>query len=122
MASINEIRYVDKLRLVGGVDPYKIDVEDMSKDPLQLPLIEYGDIYNDLINTSSAYTGQSLKAYKSLDSYNYFISGKVSDILTFVPPTSSSSALKFVVTAKVCTNVFLIMIQWLSVCQRKLTS
>jgi len=104
------------MRLVGGVDPYEIDVENMSKDPLHLPLIEYGDIYNYLINTSSAYTGQSLKAYKSLDSYNYLISGKVSDILTFVPPTSSSSALNIILTAKVCTNVFLIMIQWLSIC------
>ena len=108
MASINDIRYAYKLRLVGGVDPYEIDVEDMSKDPLHLPLIENGDIYNDLINTSSAYTGHSLKAYKLLDSYNYFISGKVSDILTFVPPMSSSSALNIVVTAKACTNVFLI--------------
>ena len=44
------------------------------------PDIEYPDIYNYLISTPSLYTKDMLKAYKSLESYNYFISRWVGDV------------------------------------------
>ena len=39
------------------------------------PDVEYPNIYNYLIE--SPYTGENLKAYKSLDAFNYFVSGWV---------------------------------------------
>lgn len=42
--------------------------------------VEYPDIYHFLIATPNLFTGDSLKAYKSLDVYNYYISGWVNNI------------------------------------------
>ena len=39
------------------------------------PEVTYPDIVNYLVYTQSAYTLAELKAYKSLQGYNYFISG-----------------------------------------------
>ena len=63
------------------------------------PRVEYPDIYNYLIQTPSVYTGESLKAYKSLDSYRYHTDGwvgkvKVCKILRLASPN-------FMVTASV---------------------
>ena len=40
----------------------------------------YPDIYNYLINTPSFCTREKLKAYKSMDGYNFFCSGWVSNL------------------------------------------
>ena len=60
-------------------DPYTL-VENW-KDILKLlPEIIWADIYNYLINTPSLYTNENLKAYKSLEAYNFFVSGHVHDV------------------------------------------
>ena len=41
------------------------------------PSVEYADIYTYLIDTPGVYTREKLKARKSLDGYNYFMSGHV---------------------------------------------
>ena len=44
------------------------------------PDVLYADIYYYLILTPSEYTHDQLKAYKSLDGYNYFVNGWVSNL------------------------------------------
>ena len=44
------------------------------------PDVEYGDVFNYLIESPSVYTGKLLKAYKSLDAYNFFASGWVDNV------------------------------------------
>ena len=46
------------------------------------------NIYNFLIETPSLYTGESLKAYKSLDAYNYYLNGWVGNVTVFKVPGS----------------------------------
>ena len=49
-------------------------------DWYEWPEVTYADIYNFLINTTSYCTHEQLKAYKSLDGYNFFVNGWVTNI------------------------------------------
>jgi hypothetical protein len=64
-------RYIEKISFI-RVDPYCIDFKNSEKI---LPPVSLIDIYNYFVLKKSAYTGEQLKAYKSLESYNFFISG-----------------------------------------------
>ena len=48
------------------------------------PALMHANIYNYLILTPSLYTHEQLKSYKSLDAYNRFVNGWVSDIVVTV--------------------------------------
>ena len=72
-------RYLQKLR-IGGIglpDPFGIDEGLWSEDVKRWPTMEFGDLYSYLVNTEGTYTKKSLKAYKSLEAYNYFFNGYV---------------------------------------------
>ena len=78
----DKTRYVQKLTLNNNEilpDPYAIS-EGWSNDVSRLPDVAYPDIYNYLIETPSDFTKDKLKAYKSLEAYNFFISGHVHDV------------------------------------------
>ena len=60
-------------------DPNTI-VENWKDNVMLLPDITWADIYNYLINTPSLYTNENLKTYKSLEAYNFFVSGHVHDV------------------------------------------
>ena len=73
-----KLSYKEKLEKLGGIeDPYlqwghsTLKAEEWQN----WPKVEYPDIYNFLIQSPSLYTGESLKAYKSLDAYNYYMNG-----------------------------------------------
>ena len=66
--------YKSKLMLTNGKilpDPFTL-TSNWSNDVTLIPEINWPDIYNYLINTPSQFTYQSLKAYKSLESFNFF--------------------------------------------------
>lgn len=77
-------RYNRKLQIISNQDPYEIPVNAWRRNVEDLPSISYPDIVNYLVNTQSTYTLSELKAYKSLEAYNYFISGWVKDIKTII--------------------------------------
>ena len=60
-------------------DPYTL-VENWKDNEKLLPDITLTDIYNYVINTPSLYTNENLRAYKSLEAYNFFASGHVHDV------------------------------------------
>ena len=75
-------RYTEKLDLIGKDvnDPYFVCTKEVVKKDEDLPLVEYPDVYNYLINAPSPYTKQQLKAYKSLEGYNFLVSGWVGEM------------------------------------------
>ena len=66
-------RYKDKLTLIGSPGPFLIPksmfvnlLSEIGSDVLiELPNIEWPDIFNYLVNSSSAYTFKALESYKS---------------------------------------------------------
>ena len=56
-----------------------------------LPDITYPDIYHYLIEYPSLFSKESLKAYKSLESYTFSVSGNVQNIMKLKRNASSAS-------------------------------
>ena len=73
-------RYSQKIDIL-GFDPYLLPNQLLTplKSVVILPNISFGDIYTYLVHNPSPYTGESLKAYKSMEAYMYFKSGWVND-------------------------------------------
>ena len=69
--------YEEKLKKISNIDPYNLSASFYSDSSENWPSIEFPDMVNYLLFTSSRYTNDQLKAYKSLDSYQYFIAGWV---------------------------------------------
>lgn len=76
-------RYLEKLTIGGQVlsDPYLMDEASWCDDMTKWPELQFGDVYTYLINTKGLFTKEKLKAYKSLEAYNYFYNGYVRTVL-----------------------------------------
>ena len=73
------MRYVDKIKVIGNIDPYVLPDNQFKNDDSLLPPVTYPDIFTYFIYKTSYYTKQELKAYKSLEAYNQFTSGWVKE-------------------------------------------
>ena len=73
-------RYVEKLKVIGGVDPYKVDKRDWRDDVDLFPAVTYADLLIYLVHNPSLYTLESFRAYKSLETFNNFLSGWVKEL------------------------------------------
>ena len=63
-------------------DPYGI-AENWKNDEKVMSDVSWGDMYdmyNYLVNSPSEYTHDNLKAYKSLEAFNFFVCNHVQDI------------------------------------------
>ena len=74
-------------------DPYAVTDEKWVDDIITWISVEYGDIYSDLIDSRGRYTKESLKAFKSLEAYNYFVSGRVRTVYLYKPSEQSRYAI-----------------------------
>lgn len=69
-------RYLEKTKDIG--DPYCYSFDSLSSD--DFPAIRSHDIFNYLVLSTSFCSSDRFKAYKSMESYKYFISGFVSHV------------------------------------------
>ena len=56
-----------------AIDPYQIDIREWKDDVTLWPPVEFGEIYTYLVDTPGPFTREKLKAYKSLETFNYYI-------------------------------------------------
>ena len=90
LGSQDKDRYLEKLSSV-QVDPYLIMKNQWEDDVKLFPAVSYPDIVTYLLFTKSPFTAENLKAYKSLEAYNQFVSGWVRDLGVVKPPTDAES-------------------------------
>ena len=76
----NDIK--SKLHSAKERDPYTVKKSDLSYEIDDYPAVSFPDICNYLVLQTSFYTTKQMKAYKSMEAYNYFISGWVKEIGT----------------------------------------
>ena len=65
-----------------GCDPYLMKMGEFSVELKDLLTVEAVDITNYLVLQTSYYTRHQIKAYKSLEAYNFFVRGWVHDLGT----------------------------------------
>ena len=76
-------RYKEKLKAIGGVDPYCIEVDDTNSTEATNPDIIYFDVVNYLVFSPSPYTTEDMKPYKSLETYNQVLEGWVTKVKVY---------------------------------------
>lgn len=79
LPTVERDRYIRKLKCLHGgpgvdkyEDPYEIKEELWIDDVSKWPSVEFPALYVYFIETPGGYTRESLKAYKSLEAYNYY--------------------------------------------------
>ena len=77
-------RYLEKLELLGGFDPYETGKSEWQDDVDLWPSISHIHLGMYLLYSASPYTGEDLLNYKSLDCYINFVSGWVREVLVKV--------------------------------------
>ena len=75
-------RYIEKIAQISFDDPYLINPNDFDSGTDFLPKTSYPDIVNYLLFAPSPSTGEELKSYKSMDSYQHYVSGYVKSVGT----------------------------------------
>jgi hypothetical protein len=73
-------RCIEKIKFCDGIDPYRLKKSDFSYNHDDFPFITFPDISNYLVLSMSFYTTQQMKAFKSMEAYNFFVSGWVKDV------------------------------------------
>ncbi len=68
-------RYQEKIKLIGSLNPFLLPTNRGLAALLTLPPVEASDIVSYLVLQTSFLTAKQFKAYKSLESYNQFVSG-----------------------------------------------
>ena len=63
------------------LDLYEISNERWTDNVMLWPPVEFGEVYTYLIDTPGQFTREKMKAYKSLDAFNYYIRLQLSNRL-----------------------------------------
>ena len=94
-------RYLKRLNVTGGIDPYKTEKKEWKDDVDLWPSITHINLAMYLLVTCGLYSGNDLLKYKSFDYYRNFLSGWVREVLVMPIVTDSDGQERRVVIAKV---------------------
>jgi len=85
--------YLAKVRSL-GIDscPYSIGKTEWVDDMKMWPPVTFPDVYGYLVDTPGDFTREKLKAFKSLDAYNFVISGWVKPLLVLKRDSANRSS------------------------------
>lgn len=72
---------INCLLRVGKSQTRTLCLKNVGRHCLKWPDVDYGNIYNYLVNTPGLYTQKAMQAYKSLEGYNFFVAGHVQQVL-----------------------------------------
>ena len=78
--SLTRKRYNEKWTVIGGVDPYSIERDDANCTEVTFAGITYPDEVNYLILSSSSYTAENKKSYRSFEGYKQAIEGWITQV------------------------------------------
>ena len=82
LVGVAKVRFEDKLKLVGGLDPYEIALTEWSMVEERVPPVGYEDIVDHLLVKKSASTNEEFKAVNSLDSHSQLSARWVREVAT----------------------------------------
>lgn len=68
-------RYLVKVNMCGGVDPFKLDLNTLLDDPAALPAVAALDVLTFLVDTADYLSKEQFKRYKSTEAHTYFTDG-----------------------------------------------
>ena len=71
-------RYLQKLQLIGGMDPFCFKTTKHRECP-HLPHFTSGDLVSYLVLQTNCLTAKQFRAHKSLEAYNQFTSGWIKE-------------------------------------------
>ena len=78
LCAADKRRYMEKIKdfsrkeFENSLDPYQVPENEWIDDVALWPPVEFGCIYSYLIERTGEFTKEKLKAYKSLEAYNYY--------------------------------------------------
>ena len=81
LSDVSKKRYSDKLKLMDGIDPYKVAKNEWKDDVDLWPAITHVHVCMYLILTPSLYSEKDMLNYRSVDSYQNFVKGWVKQVL-----------------------------------------
>lgn len=73
-------KYVEKIAVIDGKDPYDFSKWDWSLKIKDLPELFYPHVYEYLVDKQKSHTHEDMRSYKSSDSYKFFKNGWVKDL------------------------------------------
>lgn len=74
----------------------------------QVPDFQYHDLYHYVVFNPSPYSGQAMKAYKSLDAYSYFVAGWVTGLQQWIVPGNGVHLVHAKVSDKYLYTIYLL--------------
>ena len=90
------------MKIVGCTkDPYcYLESKEGIADVVEWTDVMYPDVYNYLVLTVSLYTGEEMRAYKSLDGYNFLVNGWLNNIAVLATGSARQKTFLFLSAVK----------------------